>query len=305
MIKLQHAELVVDENSDLLQAVLDEVGACIYIKDTDGRYRYTNSLTQRVLRRSSHEIIGCSDEEFFEQHTITQLQENDQKVLQHGETIRGEEEIQALEGDSRTYQVVKSPILNANDEVIGLFGVSTDITHIHRLKEELRAQATTDVLTGIFNRRSFFQIAEREFSKATRHNQTLSLIILDIDHFKLINDTYGHPTGDRVLAYVAQFLDQALRKEDVVARIGGEEFALLLPETPLQNAATLAERLRQQMRHRAEHCGWKEGELPTVSMGVASITEDDGVFCSLYARADKALYTAKNRGRNAVCSDGV
>lgn len=302
MIKLAISELCVEGNTELMQAVLNEVGACIYIKDLDGCYRYTNIQTQRMFQRSAAELKGRHDSDFFDRISIGQVCENDRKVLKTGMTVQAEEILTLPTGHIHTYQVVKSPIVNPDNDVIGLFGVSTDITELHKLKEELRVQATTDVLTGVFNRRCFFEVAEREFSKTRRHNLPLSLIVLDLDHFKQVNDVHGHLVGDEVLAFVARFVEQMLRREDIVARIGGEEFAVLLPNTGHEAALDLAERIRTQLGEQALSGVWDGAVRITASMGVASQQSEDCAFNKLYMRADVALYQAKHSGRNQVCS---
>jgi len=244
MITLATADLSVQNNAPLMQAVLDEVGACIYVKDLDGAYQYANKLTLQSFQCQESELIDHTDSDFFDPVSVEALRQNDAQVLRHCRTVTGEEVVRFVDGDVRTYQFVKSPIMNVCGEVVGIFGVSTDITELYQLKEELRVQATTDALTGVFNRRCFFEVAEREFSKARRHHMDLSLMVLDLDHFKSINDNYGHIAGDEVLAHVARFVDSSLRREDIVARIGGEEFAVLLPNTSMDHAQELAERLR-------------------------------------------------------------
>lgn len=165
-------------------------------------------------------------------------------------------------------------------------------------RQALRA-ARTDALTGVGNRADFQAGITRECKAARRHFAPLSLIAVDIDHFKRVNDTYGHPCGDEVLQAVAACLKNATRGNDLVYRYGGEEFMLLLSDTGLNDAAILAERLRQRV---AEHACLTEqaGELMvTISVGVAALTAGD-TEASLLQRADQALYKAKQQGRNRV-----
>jgi len=300
MITLATADLSVQNNADLMQAVLNEVGACIYVKDLEGRYQYANKLTLQAFRCQESDLIDQADEAFFDEASVSLLRQNDRKVLEQRRSVTGEEIVRFNAGDIRTYQFVKSPILNIVGEVVGIFGVSTDITELYQLKEELRVQATTDALTGVFNRRCFFEMAEREFSKARRHKLDLSLMVLDLDHFKQVNDSYGHVAGDEVLAYVANFIESALRREDIVARIGGEEFAVLLPNTAQAQAAELAERLRGRLSDQSIQGSWDGGLHVQTSVGVAGLQMLDCSFSKLYMRGDVALYQAKNAGRNQV-----
>ena len=165
----------------------------------------------------------------------------------------------------------------------------------------MQTLARTDSLTGLFNRRYFFEVAEREFAKSVRYNRSLSVILFDIDLFKEVNDTYGHLAGDQVLARVGSVLRNKDRETDVAARYGGEELVLLLPETDSQGANATAERLRKLMEDSPVHVG---GDMIrfTASFGIAA-KDDDTVTDTvdhLISQADKALYQAKRAGRNRV-----
>lgn len=166
-----------------------------------------------------------------------------------------------------------------------------------RLAESL---AQTDPLTGLANRRSFFVAAEREWARHLRNSKPLSLFMLDIDHFKQFNDTYGHRLGDSVLSEVALSLREALRTSDTLGRYGGEEFAVLLPETGREAALSLAKRILAAVRGTAIfHAGNRLGV--TASIGVATgLAAETGSFDELLEQADRALYEAKNAGRNQL-----
>lgn len=158
--------------------------------------------------------------------------------------------------------------------------------------------AHTDALTGVGNRTAFQSGLAREWKAARRHFAPLSLIAVDVDFFKRVNDTYGHPCGDEVLKTVARCIKESTRGSDLVYRYGGEEFMVLLADTGLDGAALLAERLRRHME--ASPCPTEHGELRvTVSVGVATLLPCDTESC-LLKRADQALYLAKQQGRNRV-----
>jgi diguanylate cyclase (GGDEF)-like protein len=169
-------------------------------------------------------------------------------------------------------------------------------------REQLRAR--TDDLTGLHNRRYFFELAEREFSLARRHGRALSLIMIDIDHFKRINDTFGHQSGDAVLAHVAQIAAAHRRTGDIVARYGGEEFVLLLPETTAEHALVVAEQLCRAV-------GAADLDTPggratlTISGGVAGLGADTQSLEELIRQADRAMYAAKAQGRNRVMREST
>ena len=174
-----------------------------------------------------------------------------------------------------------------------------DISYRQEIEQELRAMATLDPLTGISNRRHFAEMATREIKTAQRHGRELSVAMLDLDHFKVVNDTYGHAGGDAVLRLAVEVIAGELRSADILGRIGGEEFALLLPETGLATAVGIVERIREKI---AEQTFTWDGEDITVtaSIGVAIYAPEEPTIDSALARADKGLYTAKENGRNRV-----
>jgi len=175
--------------------------------------------------------------------------------------------------------------------------VSVAVKHA-RLFHETQQQALTDGLTGCVNRRSFEMQLERDLHLATRMRQPVSLIMLDIDHFKSVNDTHGHDAGDTALRVIADALRQELRGVDTAARYGGEEFAIILPQAGLEGALVVAERLRARV---------ESTEVPgvrpiTASLGVATFPAHASSRDLLVTTADRALYRAKHTGRNRVCS---
>ncbi|WP_049974292.1 diguanylate cyclase [Azospirillum sp. B4] len=166
-----------------------------------------------------------------------------------------------------------------------------------RLDSELMQQARQDPLTGVSNRRVMWAAGEMEVARALRHHRALSLLMIDIDHFKDVNDRWGHGTGDALLVTVADTLTRELRRSDVLARVGGEEFMALLPETGLEDAWAVAERVRQRVA--TVTLDRPQGTVRcTVSIGVATLGADGHVWEDLVTAADQALYRAKDTGRN-------
>ena len=174
------------------------------------------------------------------------------------------------------------------------------LLHEERAQAQALRLATLDPLTGAYNRRTFHEIAEREMSRARRAGQPLSIIMLDIDHFRAVNEKHGHRNGDLVLQRLAEVLRKALRKEDMLVRYGGEEFLVLLPEVPGPGAVIVAGRLRKAVASEELEAG--DLKLPvTVSAGVAArLDEGPESVDTLVARAEEALALAKRRGRNRV-----
>ena len=200
----------------------------------------------------------------------------------------------ALPGDNRL-----SAALAGVDET-GYCLIVRDMSGHRDAAEEARHAAVCDHLTGIGNRRAFFDAAETELQRWRRSRRPLSLVLIDADHFKKINDTHGHPVGDAVLRHIARLMGATFRQVDVVARIGGEEFAVLLPSADLASAQRVAERLRAALE--AQPTLTDVGPVRcTVSIGVATMDEATPSVEALLKRADEVLYAAKHSGRNRVC----
>ena len=180
-----------------------------------------------------------------------------------------------------------------------------DVTERVRLVEQTRELANTDDLTGLPNRRHFLEQAALELELTRRYGSRASLILADVDHFKRVNDTYGHQAGDRVLKEVAAAFRRALRLVDVIGRFGGEEFAVLLPHTGIEEADVAAERLRSEVASLAMESGDPGCPITvTLSVGVTEFGRElpDGLDTleNIIARADRAMYVAKGRGRDTV-----
>ncbi|MBA5779038.1 diguanylate cyclase [Stappia sp. F7233] len=217
--------------------------------------------------------------------------------------------------DGETYGTVcfcsslprSKPFGDTDKEILRLFsdwiaheiGRERDIRQLQEAQAELRRLATTDDLTGVLNRREFIRRTEQEMARAKRTGMPFALAIMDIDHFKEINDTLGHLAGDRVLQEVANQIRQVLRPYDIFGRIGGEEFCVALPSTSIEEATAAAERLREAVTA----CHQLDGDMctsVTISVGVAVVLESDAGVTAVLSRADTALYKAKDRGRNQV-----
>ncbi|HET6496354.1 MAG TPA: GGDEF domain-containing protein, partial [Thermoleophilia bacterium] len=172
--------------------------------------------------------------------------------------------------------------------------------------DAIRRQVVTDHLTHLYNRRFFMNRAGEEIERTLRHKDPLSVLMVDIDHFKIFNDTYGHATGDRVLQTVARAMQDALRTSDVCARYGGEEFAMLLPNTSGENAYYVAERVRRTLQGtRYTGLGLPADVNITISVGVSTCPRDATSLDDLMRLADEALYQAKDEGRDKVVLFGA
>ena len=204
-------------------------------------------------------------------------------------------------GEVRHIKAIAKVFRDERGKPLRMLGTNIDITERKLLQIELERQARIDYLTGISNRRHFMEQAERELNRAIRYSKRLSIFMMDIDHFKRINDTHGHNAGDMVLKKLAEVCLQTLRKEDIIGRLGGEEFAILLPETGAESASEVAERLRTSLANTTVPM---EKDPPlhfSVSIGVTTLMSRDDTFDALLNLADNALYEAKGSGRNKVC----
>ncbi len=174
------------------------------------------------------------------------------------------------------------------------------IVALDQARSRAEQLALTDALTGVRNRRWFMTQAALEFERATRHGRALALVLIDVDHFKRVNDEHGHQTGDRLLVEIAQTCAATLRRTDLLARFGGEEFIVLLPETGQREAVRLAERMRQ-----AVQAGLRDPQHPlqvpvTISLGVVAMSAATPTLDALIRATDQALYDAKRAGRDRV-----
>jgi len=202
------------------------------------------------------------------------------------------------DGNERYFDVVISPVDGRGAEYSGRTVTIHDTTERFRLYQEVERLAQTDPLTGLFNRRYFFESAERELLRSARYKKSISLLMLDLDGFKMVNDTYGHGIGDSVLREVAVLLKDTLRRNDLVGRYGGEEFIILLPEIDMAGAYEVAERLRANITTKSMQANEAVFWI-TASIGISAFGEGD-TFSSLVDAADAALYRAKALGKNRV-----
>ncbi len=200
-------------------------------------------------------------------------------------------------GEIRDVEVYSGPIMVQGTQL--LYSVIHDVTERIRMEKDMKHMATTDALTGASNRHQFFQLSSQELKRSQRYGHDLCVLMLDIDYFKSINDSYGHQTGDVVLRALTVLAKTTLRETDLFGRLGGEEFAAILPETDMEAGLLVAERLRVELAKLTVQA--KDNDVTfTVSIGVALASEKDVAIEDAINRADEALYKAKRTGRNRV-----
>jgi diguanylate cyclase (GGDEF)-like protein/PAS domain S-box-containing protein len=282
---------------DEIRAVLSRLDCYFFVKDQNARYTYVNDAVSRLFDKSSKDIIGGDDSQFFDLDQCHDLIQHDRKVLE-GESLSKVEQSTDIYGVTHHYQVLKTPFYDSEGNVAGIFGLAIDISESIAKRDEYEYLSIRDVLTGVYNRRYLELQLKREIASHACHNKPLSYIMLDVDNFKRINDSFGHSIGDHVLKTVATLMESSVREEDYCFRFGGDEFAMLLPLTSLLSAYKVAERLRASV---AEHeFVSSEGQLFTinVSLGVSQLS--DGNSGLLVAQSDGALMTVKRerKGKN-------
>lgn len=286
------------------QTILETVDEAIYGTDAQGRCIFFNRAASEVLGFRPEEVLGKDPHELFHarrpdgqpypaEHCPLH------RALEAGQKVRQDDVFWRRDGLPVPVHVSASPRVE-HDRVMGAVVAFHDITEEMRLLEELRRLAAYDPLTGLANRGHLEQRLQEAQSAAQRHKRPAALLMFDLDHFKKVNDTYGHAVGDRMLQAFARVLRHNLRPTDFIARYGGEEFIAILPDTSLDTAVKVAERIRQ---------AWAHTQLPiddqgkvisgTVSIGVAPLDPDAPLDESL-ARVDEAMYRAKREGRNQV-----
>ncbi|MBI4983859.1 MAG: diguanylate cyclase [Rhodocyclales bacterium] len=247
-------------------------------------------------------LLHPDDRERVASHIETAKQGNDfdieYRIVLPGERVRvihGKGALVSFPGQGRKTEIIGT--VQCDNEVIG---VIQDITTRKEMEWRLEHEARTDALTGCSARRYFLEIAQQEFARSRRYGSSLSLLMLDLDHFKKINDTHGHHVGDLTLQKLAQVCRVVLRQEDMVGRLGGEEFAILLIETGSERAFEVAERLREALATTDVALDTGATLRFTASIGVATVAADDAGIDAPLIRADEALYRAKNAGRNRI-----
>lgn len=211
--------------------------------------------------------------------------------------------------NKRAYEVASTPLDRTNHKT-DIAIVFRDVTErrealqeLHNVKNKLERMAHTDALTGMYNRRFFMERLSEECERVKRHGSVFSVLMFDLDHFKRINDSYGHDQGDTVLVAIAHVVNDIKRASDVACRMGGEEFALLLPETNQEGAIYLAQRLRKGIETYPYRSNNRQPLTVTASIGVATVTNTITGPAEILKIADRALYRAKGGGRNMVCVD--
>ncbi|MCX7653517.1 MAG: diguanylate cyclase [Fervidobacterium sp.] len=246
--------------------------------------------------------FNMAAKEMFEQLNLNLKGEEFSKIIPIEEFLSNNTEEIEMEvfGKKKYIEISKFEITDKR-EVIGKALITRDVTKRRELSNQLEYSASHDYLTGIFNRRTVFNFIQKQFELAKRYKRKFSIVIMDIDHFKRINDTYGHQTGDEVLKHIVKLVEKRLRSSDIIGRYGGEEYIIVLPETDASHGRLLAEDLRNMIYN--SEFDYKGVKIKiTASFGISEFdfNEVNLAVDELVKRADIALYQSKNLGRNRV-----
>lgn len=284
-----------EEQAKTLSLVVEQTDDIIKITDTKGIISYVNDAFIAHTGYARHEAIGKRSNLLKSDKHAAEFFANLWKTIQQGLIFKDVLINRKKDGSIYYEAQTIAPIINSAHEITGYFSTGKDITQHIKLEEKLSQLASTDSLTGINNRRHFEELLTKEIARTKRNNNSLALMMFDIDHFKQINDTYGHNVGDNVLQSIANVILFNIRETDVFARWGGEEFILFFPETNEESAEYLGEKLR----HAVEHYDFNDVDKVTASFGITLYKQGE-TSEELIKRADEAMYQAKSAGRNRV-----
>lgn len=281
-----------------IESILDNMPDVFYRTDLQGVITLMSPSCEEVLGYTSDEMVGRPLASFYcrpseREKILNALKEGNGKA-RHVEACLTHKDGSGVWISTNAYMR-----LDENGHSIGVEGIARNISERKELEERLSTFARIDGLTQTYNRRYFYEEAEKQLVLAHRYQRAVAILMLDLDRFKQVNDTYGHRAGDEVLQHFAQICRETIRETDIIGRTGGEEFAILLPETELDSAYLLAERIRSGVESSA--LKFKKSILPySVSIGVAVKDTEKMRIEELLSRADEALYEAKEAGRNRV-----
>ena len=292
----------------VFQALVENTNDVIMVLDatplSEGgpRIVYVNPAFEKLMGYTAADVIGQNPKILQGPGTDDKTRYKIRKAMREGVSIRSQILNYDKAGNELWLDINMVPLFDEKGSLVYYAAIERDLTEYKKLQAHLENMATIDSLTGLANRQAFMQRAKNEFNRARRYARPLTVVMIDIDHFKAINDQHGHAVGDDVLRQAADICQSSLRGSDFMGRVGGEEFVLLLPDTPHTNAYHVAERMRTHLYETPIELDDGTTLNITASFGVAPMNEDDSDFDALLERADEAMYHAKHEGRNQVKS---
>ena len=278
-----------------LEAVLNSAPDAVVTLDSSHRVVEWNPAAERIFGYSQEEAQGRELDEMITHPEGAEEARNYTCRVLSGKPVDSVESVRYTKDNVPVQVLISGSPIIREGQLTGVVAIYTDISERKRMEQKLQNMASTDQLTGAFNRYKFLECLDHEMKRSKRSKSPFSLLMLDIDHFKEVNDTWGHSIGDRVLKELVQTIAENLREVDILTRWGGEEFIVLTPDTDRQGGLVVAERLREAV---SEHVFPKVGSV-SISLGLAQHEEKDTAD-SLISRADRQMYLAKEKGRNRV-----
>jgi diguanylate cyclase (GGDEF)-like protein/PAS domain S-box-containing protein len=295
---LQRHEL--EQRAQILQQIVENASEAIITMKEDGQILTANRAVEMTFLYRPEEVVGQPFTLLFPEDRPEEHARGMLKTSAAGHSWQGELPARRKDGSVFPAQMSCSVLRDRAGRTRCLIGIVRDVTERRQFLDQLQHLSVTDNLTGLYNHRFFHQRLRYEFARARRYREQLGCIMIDVDFFKTVNDTYGHLLGDEVLKSLAGIVSRATRSVDLVARYGGEEFAILLPSTDLEGAARCAEHIWKSVG--TTEIGTRQGALRlTICAGVSALAGDMKDEEELCRRADAALLIAKQRGRNNVC----
>jgi len=294
LVEKEKASAGLRASEELFRAFMNASPFLSYIKDAAGRLLFYNRSFAQRFGVSEYAWLGRTDEQLWSRKLTKSVRTHDLEVMAGGKMVETEEHIRNTDGTVSSLRSFKFPC-HVSEEVAHHAELERYHRELEDANDQLRKLAVTDELTGLRNRRSFEERLVMEFSMARRRKRELSVLLIDVDDFKTINDRWGHAAGDEVLRRLGMILRTTVRLPDLPARYGGEEFVVLLPESGEESAMGLARRVMQRVASE----DW-ENEPLTISVGMAAMNESLENGFQLVELADEALYAAKRAGKNRV-----
>lgn len=301
----RETEVALERERNLLRTVIDSAQDVIFVKDTEHRFLINNATHLRALGlEEQRSAVGKTNADLWGEERSIAFHEDDTQVITTGEPIVGREElVRHSDGEERWYATTKVPLRGPDGTSEGVVGISRDITQRKRMEEELRHRAYHDPLTDLPNRLLLMDRLSRALDRAQRSGKGVSVLFLDLDNFKHVNDTSGHELGDRVLVEVAHRLRVTLRDSDILGRIGGDEFVAVLDEGDRSAALQVVDRLRSAVAAPITVAGGEVEISATVGMSVVAPSKPgasgnpEEQAAELIRRADRDMYRVKRLGQ--------
>ncbi len=288
------------ESEQNFRRLFDSLQDVYYRTNAQGVVQHVGPGVRRVLGYEPHEIEGRTAESYYPHSSDRDAFKA--AILADGEVSDFPGQMVRRDGQVIDISISSHALYDHAGNFAGVEGIYRDVTQRKNLERELQRLATTDMLTGIANRRAFLETAESAYAHSCHSGEPLTLLMLDLDHFKTINDRYGHLEGDRALVAFAQAVKSQLRASDALGRLGGEEFGVLLPLTTLAEGLEAAHRILQSVRALQLSDDTGQAYRITTSLGVGAFRQGDRSLRDMLDRADQALYQAKHQGRDQIAS---